>query len=145
MLLLLLLLLQLLLACLLLLLLLLPVLLLLLLLLLLLCAHSTSSHWCLLRLCTLSAQNHLQSYYSVGLLRSQGVEDTPALPPHVFAIADSAYRSMMTAEDYNTEGQAGASSHTRTHTSVCQCILQLLQPASTLLDHSLSCIQRYQT
>lgn len=36
----------------------------------------------------------LEMYYNSGLLKSQGVESTPC-PPHVFAIADSAYRDMM--------------------------------------------------
>ena len=51
-------------------------------------------------------QDQLQTYYSVGLLRSQGVEDVAPLPPHVFAIADNAYRSMMSVED-DADGGAG--------------------------------------
>lgn len=41
-----------------------------------------------------SAQN-LELYYNVGLLKSQGIEGNTKLPPHVFAIADAAFRSMM--------------------------------------------------
>lgn len=37
----------------------------------------------------------LQEYYETGLLRAQGI-DTRPLPPHVFATADTAYRSMTT-------------------------------------------------
>ena len=36
----------------------------------------------------------LDSYYNAGLLKAQGLESSEQLPPHVFAIADSAYRSM---------------------------------------------------
>ena len=36
----------------------------------------------------------LDSYYNAGLLRAQGFEHSEGLPPHVFAIADNAYRSM---------------------------------------------------
>jgi myosin-5 len=36
----------------------------------------------------------LEAYYSSGLLRSQGIE-VGARTPHVFAIADAAYREMM--------------------------------------------------
>jgi len=38
----------------------------------------------------------LEMYYNRGLLKSQGVESLTALPPHVYAIADAAYRDMMT-------------------------------------------------
>ncbi|CAM9675631.1 unnamed protein product [Chrysoparadoxa australica] len=37
----------------------------------------------------------LQEYYNHGYMRSQGVEPSNTLGPHVFAIADSAYRAMM--------------------------------------------------
>jgi myosin-5 len=37
----------------------------------------------------------LEEYYSYGLLKSQGVEDGSTLSPHVFQIADNAYRDMM--------------------------------------------------
>lgn len=36
----------------------------------------------------------LETYYNYGLLKSQGIEPTP-LAPHVYAIADAAYRDMM--------------------------------------------------
>jgi myosin V len=36
----------------------------------------------------------LEMYYNLGLLKSQGIEASP-LPPHVYAIADASYRSMM--------------------------------------------------
>ena len=38
----------------------------------------------------------LESYYNFGLLKSQGVEESSTLPPHVYQIADNAYRDMMT-------------------------------------------------
>ena len=41
--------------------------------------------------------HELASYYNIGLLRSQGLESASSLPPHVFAIADSAYHSMIGA------------------------------------------------
>jgi myosin heavy subunit len=38
----------------------------------------------------------LELYYNHGLLKSQGIENTTtALPPHVYAVADAAYRDMM--------------------------------------------------
>ena len=37
----------------------------------------------------------LESYYNFGLLKSQGIEGCRALPPHVYAVADAAYRDMM--------------------------------------------------
>ena len=37
----------------------------------------------------------LEIYYNNGLLKSQGIESMSVLPPHVYAIADSAYRLMM--------------------------------------------------
>ena len=37
----------------------------------------------------------LEVYYNSGLLKSQGIEMTSKLPPHVYAIADNAYRQMM--------------------------------------------------
>jgi myosin-5 len=37
----------------------------------------------------------LELYYNHGLLKSQNIENSTALPPHVYAIADSAYRDMM--------------------------------------------------
>mmetsp|Transcript_2128 Transcript_2128/g.2211 ORF Transcript_2128/g.2211 Transcript_2128/m.2211 type:complete len:1613 (+) Transcript_2128:69-4907(+) len=43
----------------------------------------------------LYTQETLQIYYNSGLLRSQGVDVGSPLPPHVYAIADAAYRDMM--------------------------------------------------
>lgn len=37
----------------------------------------------------------LEMYYNMGLLKSQGIESSSPLPPHVYAIADAAYRAMM--------------------------------------------------
>jgi len=37
----------------------------------------------------------LEVYYNEGLLKSQGIESGNHLPPHVYAIADAAYREMM--------------------------------------------------
>mmetsp|Transcript_5322 Transcript_5322/g.8685 ORF Transcript_5322/g.8685 Transcript_5322/m.8685 type:complete len:197 (+) Transcript_5322:195-785(+) len=37
----------------------------------------------------------LEVYYNEGLLRAQGIESGTHLPPHVYAIADAAYRDMM--------------------------------------------------
>eukprot|EP01035_Chromulina_nebulosa_P019020 gene19020-24840_t len=37
----------------------------------------------------------LEQYYNLGLLKSQGISNNVPLPPHVFAVADAAYRSMM--------------------------------------------------
>ena len=37
----------------------------------------------------------LEVYYNEGLPKSQGIESGNHLPPHVYAIADAAYREMM--------------------------------------------------
>lgn len=37
----------------------------------------------------------LEIYYNTGLLRSQGIETPNKLAPHVYAVADAAYRNMM--------------------------------------------------
>lgn len=37
----------------------------------------------------------LESYYNFGLLKSQGIEHSSKLPPHVYAVADAAFRNMM--------------------------------------------------
>ncbi|KAA0157294.1 hypothetical protein FNF29_00646 [Cafeteria roenbergensis] len=50
----------------------------------------------------------LQKYYLAGLLRSQGVDEQDPLPPHVFATADAAYRSMIDASADYSEGDEGA-------------------------------------
>ena len=44
----------------------------------------------------------LESYYNFGLLKSQGIEGCRSLPPHVYAVADAAYRDMMRAISQNT-------------------------------------------
>ena len=38
----------------------------------------------------------LESYYSLGLLKSQGMESPAMLGPHVYAVGDASYRNMMT-------------------------------------------------
>jgi len=45
----------------------------------------------------LYSNEKLQIYYNSGLLKSQGVDVGSPLPPHVYAIADAAYRAMMSA------------------------------------------------
>lgn len=47
--------------------------------------------------------DELSSYYNSGLLKAQGIEMPNASPPHVFAIADAAYRGMMAAIESETE------------------------------------------
>lgn len=47
----------------------------------------------------------LEKYYNEGLMKSQGIETNAILAPHVYAIADAAYRDMM-----NTVKQQGKSS-----------------------------------
>ncbi|CAM9199076.1 unnamed protein product, partial [Ectocarpus fasciculatus] len=37
----------------------------------------------------------LEVYYNHGLMKSQGIENSAPLPPHVYAIADASYRDMM--------------------------------------------------
>lgn len=37
----------------------------------------------------------LQSYYEYGLLKAQGIESSKPLSPHIYAVADAAYRDMM--------------------------------------------------
>ena len=37
----------------------------------------------------------LELYYNHGLMKSQGIENSVPLPPHVYAIADASYRDMM--------------------------------------------------
>lgn len=37
----------------------------------------------------------LEAYYNYGLLKAQGIDNGSPLPPHVYAIADAAYRDMM--------------------------------------------------
>ena len=43
----------------------------------------------------LYTDNILEAYYHIGLLKSQGIECVSDLAPHVFAVADAAYRDMM--------------------------------------------------
>jgi len=47
----------------------------------------------------------LESYYSAGLLKSQGLE-APELVPHVYATGDAAYRNMIDAEDDKLRNQS---------------------------------------
>ena len=44
----------------------------------------------------------LESYYNFGLLKSQGIDSGRPLSPHVYAVADAAYRDMMRAISQNT-------------------------------------------
>jgi myosin V len=43
----------------------------------------------------------LESYYNYGLLKSQGIDGCRPLPPHVYAVADAAYRDMMRVVSQN--------------------------------------------
>jgi len=54
----------------------------------------------------------LEIYYNNGLLKSQGIESMSVLPPHVYAIADSAYRLMMQSiiSGHSSSAVAAASS-----------------------------------
>ena len=49
---------------------------------------------------------HHHRYYNRGLLQSQGLQQAP-LPPHVYTVADAAYRSMAAA--ITSKGGAGGS------------------------------------
>jgi myosin V len=50
----------------------------------------------------------LEVYYNEGLLKSQGIETGTHLPPHVYAIADAAYREMMRVIMSGYGGGSGA-------------------------------------
>ena len=61
----------------------------------------------------LSSQPILESYRREGLLRSQGLGDSDSsLGPHVYAIADRAYRQMMSeqrkSQSVLISGESGA-------------------------------------
>lgn len=43
----------------------------------------------------------LESYYNYGLMKSQGIDGCRPLPPHVYAVADAAYRDMMRVVSQN--------------------------------------------
>ena len=45
---------------------------------------------------TLYTTQILESFYNFGLLKSQGIESPSTLGPHIYAVADASYRSMMT-------------------------------------------------
>jgi myosin V len=49
----------------------------------------------------------LEMYYNMGLLKSQGIESSTPLPPHVYAIADAAYRAMMSVILNSSHSGAG--------------------------------------
>ena len=51
----------------------------------------------------------LEVYYNSGLLKSQGIESGTVLPPHVYAIADAAYRAMMNSIMHNFSGTVSSS------------------------------------
>ena len=57
----------------------------------------------------------LESYYNFGLLKGQGIDGGKPLPPHVYAVADAAYRDMMRVISHSSE--------TKTPTAVNQTIL----------------------
>ena len=57
----------------------------------------------------------LESYYNFGLLTAQGIDGGRPLPPHVYAVADAAYRDMMKV--------ISNSSNSKTTTAVNQTIL----------------------
>jgi myosin V len=50
----------------------------------------------------------LESYYNYGLLKSQGIDGCRPLPPHVYAVADAAYRDMMRVVSQNLTGKSPA-------------------------------------
>jgi myosin-5 len=58
----------------------------------------------------------LDKYYNRGLLKTQGVDIDKALPPHVYAVADAAYRDMyagilgsnVTSQAILISGESGA-------------------------------------
>jgi hypothetical protein len=54
----------------------------------------------------LPVQHHLEAYSQAGLLKSQGDSSVAPLPPHVFAVADQAFRDMVN-EDYDAEVAGG--------------------------------------
>jgi myosin-5 len=68
----------------------------------------------------------LESYYNLGLMKSQGIETGTALSPHVYAIADAAYRDMMTSMSSNAiSSRKGSPMKTGKEASASanQCIL----------------------
>ena len=50
----------------------------------------------------------LESYYNFGLLRSQGIDSGRPLAPHVYAVADAAYRDMMRVISQNANTKLSA-------------------------------------
>jgi len=54
----------------------------------------------------LYSDNILETYYNAGLLKSQGIENSFNLAPHVFAIADAAYRDMMNVIIHGNSSQS---------------------------------------
>ena len=50
----------------------------------------------------------LESYYNFGLLKSQGIDSGGPLSPHVYAVADAAYRDMMRVISQNTNMKNGS-------------------------------------
>ncbi len=52
----------------------------------------------------------LETYYNVGLLKSQGIDNPLPLAPHIYAISDAAFRDMM-AGIHSSKGGGGGSSN----------------------------------
>ncbi len=65
------------------------------------------------------AQHYVETYSQAGLLLSQGDTSLKALPPHVFAIADQAYRDMV-KEDYESPPEVSLSTGVCVH--VCMYV-----------------------
>ena len=49
----------------------------------------------------------LETYYNLGVLKSQGIDSPTELPPHIYAIADAAFREMMEAIHAGHAGGSG--------------------------------------
>jgi myosin V len=56
----------------------------------------------------------LESYYNFGLLKAQGIDGGRPLPPHVYAVADAAYRDMMRVISVNSNTKTPAAAVNQT-------------------------------
>ncbi|KAM3575534.1 hypothetical protein VYU27_002526 [Nannochloropsis oceanica] len=65
----------------------------------------------------------LLTYYEQGLLTAQGLKTAGPLPPHVYSIADAAYRAMMEAIRALPSATSTRSSSSSSASSGCQSIL----------------------